>query len=697
MSTSPSNTTYYCHNKGLLQHPLASHFFANKLQSSLKINKIPKNGGVTGWGYKASGRWAKKIATQEKRKKQSFLLLEDGFVRSLLPGYQHGTVYSLIADSRGIYFDATGESDLIHFLNGDSPAPSFWPSEPTPAQAEKILQKIKEQGISKYNGTPSNENKPPQEQGVLVIDQTKGDAAIQYGGINASDYDKMLQDALEENPDETIYVKTHPDHHHLAKKSCFTTSLLDHPRIKILPANLSAAESFKWCKKVYVGTSLMGMEALIHDCEVITYGWNFYAGWGLTTDRSNYPKPPRKKKLTLLELFTAAYLRYTHYLDPDTKKICDLERIIDHIKLQHQHWQQHSTAYASYGLSLWKKYVLPCYTYPSQPLIQTKSTSKISKTLKKNPDAHLFLWGKKTLPITLKKTHQSNKITRIEDGFLRSRGLGANFNFPLSWVFDNQGIYFDATTPSRLEHILETENINQKTLNQAKKLQQFLTENKLTKYNLGIENAELPTAAKGKKIILIPGQVDSDASITYGSPKLRNNKELLAEVRRQNPEAFICYKPHPDLLAAARKDAPLWKNIEQEADHIIHQGDIISWIQTVDEIHTLTSTVGFEALLHHKPVFTYGLPFYAGWGLTTDWLKTPRRTKKRTLDELIAAAYILYPTYYNPKSREFTTALATAKILANTEFSYDSRPLYLKILGDAKSYFYRLIRKTKQN
>jgi capsular polysaccharide export protein len=69
----------------------------------------------------------------------------------------------------------------------------------------------------------------------------------------------------------------------------------------------------------------------------------------------------------------------------------------------------------------------------------------------------------------------------------------------------------------------------------------------------------------------------------------------------------------------------------------------------VDEVHVNTSLAGFEALLREKPVSTYGVPFYAGWGLTTDLAPIPaRRTAKRSIDELVAAALLLYPRYLDP-------------------------------------------------
>ena len=74
-----------------------------------------------------------------------------------------------------------------------------------------------------------------------------------------------------------------------------------------------------------------------------------------------------------------------------------------------------------------------------------------------------------------------------------------------------------------------------------------------------------------------------------------------------------------------------------------------------DELHTMTSLAGFEALMRGKPVVTYGLPFYAGWGLTEDVQKCERRTRKRTLDELVYMTLIAYPRYLDIDSGEYMT------------------------------------------
>ena len=73
----------------------------------------------------------------------------------------------------------------------------------------------------------------------------------------------------------------------------------------------------------------------------------------------------------------------------------------------------------------------------------------------------------------------------------------------------------------------------------------------------------------------------------------------------------------------------------------------------------MTSLAGLEALLCGKEVVTYGRPFYAGWGLTKDRCDFERRTRKRSLAELVFICYIEYPGYLDIGSGEFTSVEKT--------------------------------------
>ena len=92
--------------------------------------------------------------------------------------------------------------------------------------------------------------------------------------------------------------------------------------------------------------------------------------------------------------------------------------------------------------------------------------------------------GKKEYPKLQKWCDENGvSITRVEDGFIRSIGLGSDLTRPYSLVFDDVGIYFDTTKPSRLENILNYHKFSAHELEEAIKLKQNLINSKISKYN----------------------------------------------------------------------------------------------------------------------------------------------------------------------------------------------------------------------
>ncbi len=266
------------------------------------------------------------------------------------------------------------------------------------------------------------------------------------------------------------------------------------------------------------------------------------------------------------------------------------------------------------------------------------------------PGSSLLLWGSTPAPAGLPADVQ---LLRLEDGFLRSVGLGADLVRPLSWVIDSRGIYYDATRPSDLEHLLQTTTFEAELLERAALLRQRIVAGGITKYNLATGSWNRPAGAA--RVILVPGQVESDASIRYGAPGIATNLGLLRAVRQAHPEAYLLYKPHPDVVAGLRKQGVGEDEALRWCDEIIHDVPMDRLLQQVDELHLLTSLSGFEALLRGKAVVCYGQPFYAGWGLTRDLLPIERRTRRLNLDQLVAGALLLYPRYVGRTSGRSTT------------------------------------------
>lgn len=638
-----------------------------------------------GWGLRPSGQAAIKAASVSG---EPLLLLEDSFVRSIRTG-NGGSVYGVIADSRGIHYDARGESDLLSALETGLPCGWMRPQENVNAAA--VMAKFRAIGASKYNWFPGEYQDAPLDgkPGILVVDQTRGDMAIRRGGLGPEDFDRMLRAAFDECAGAPVYLRAHPDHLFRSKKTCFSKDLLADSRLRLLSPDLSPAQCFSFCRTVMVGTSLMGMEALIHGCKVVTFGWPFFAGRGLTDDRGAAGIAPPRRACSLTELFRAAYLDYGHYFDPDTREPCGLDAILDHIRLQKEVFRENRALTIGVRFNPWQRHIASRYFASPAGRLEQVAAMEDVENIPGHEHARILVWGRRPeIPAAF-----HGRVSRVEDGFIRSKGLGASFNFPYSWVIDSRGIYFDPEAPSDLEHILNN-GFSPAELGEAARMIHTLREKRLTKYNLAGNPVRLdPAEVRGRKVILVPGQVEADASIAFGSPDLKSNLALLHRVRKMEPDAYLVFKAHPDLVAGARHGKVLPDGFAEACDLAVTDGNVLDWLDVCDEVHTMTSTVGFESLIREKPVVTYGLPFYAGWGLTTDHLACVRRKRRLILEELVCGALIRYPRYLNPETGEFTTALKVTRLLTSDTVAGDRRAWHLKAVSKLKKAWVEIARR----
>jgi capsular polysaccharide export protein len=468
----------------------------------------------------------------------------------------------------------------------------------------------------------------------------------------------MINAAIEENKESDIYLKIHPDVLSGKKKSDIDIQTID-KRCQIITENVNPLSLLKNFHTVYTKTSQMGFEALLVGCKCVCFGMPFYAGWGITDDRVSCKR--RKRKLSIEEVFAASYILYTKYYNPYTKKKSDIIDTIKTIVRFREVERKNNKKIFLFGFSRWKhgfvKSFLKDYKDKNIIYINPIFKSHYDLALKKglNKDSEIFIWGRKEFKQIEDFAELNNiKITRIEDGFIRSIGLGSDLTRPYSLVIDKEGIYFDPTNSSTLETILRTYDFqsNKELLKEAEELKSKILETKISKYNTSNhKKLDLP---KDKIKILVSGQVEDDASIKYGA-KGMSNLQLLKEVKIDNSNAYIIYKPHPDVLSGNRIGNIEEKIALQYCDLVLIDISMSSVLDAVDEVHTMTSLTGFEGLLYGKKVVTYGLPFYAGWGLTTDKKTCERRNRILSLNELMMGVYILYPRYINPKTLNYCT------------------------------------------
>jgi FkbM family methyltransferase len=267
--------------------------------------------------------------------------------------------------------------------------------------------------------------------------------------------------------------------------------------------------------------------------------------------------------------------------------------------------------------------------------------------LAKGRDGPIAYWASR-MPSDLNVRAEAAGIPlwTIEDGFIRSTGLGAALIQPCSIVLDSRAPHYDSSRPTDLEVLLQTRTFTSVELTRAERLISRLSQGGFTKYNLAGSLPELP---QDRRIVLVLGQVDDDLSVTLGGCG-ETVSGMVAHVRRVEPDAFIVFKPHPDAVAGLRKGL-----LAPDVDAILADASLTALFERVDSVHALTSLGGFEALLRGCKVVVHGQPFYSGWGLTRDLRPQPRRTRQLTLTELVAGALIEYPIYFHPLMQQNCT------------------------------------------
>lgn len=598
---------------------------------------------TVGWGRKASGQRAMSLG---EKLAVPWVLLEDSFIRSVDLGFRDPG-FAVVLDDLGIYYDATAPSRLEALI-----AASCEPARQ--ARGAALVQRWRESRVSKYN--MAREHRLPFAPGfTLVVDQTAGDSSIGYGLAKAQTFARMLEAALDEHPESTVLLKVHPDVISGRKSGHFSKLTPGQAsRVTVLASNAHPPSLIEPAGTVYTVTSQMGFEALMWGRTVRVFGMPFYAGWGLTTDEM--PAPSRRGKRSLDALVHAALVEYSRCIDPETLQRCEVERLLDWMALQRRQRQRLPSQVQVVGFSKWKKPIARAFFAGSELRFTDES-----RLLQKGRDAGgknsepiaRAVWGRPAADSAIARATDDAPLLRVEDGFLRSVGLGAHWVQPLSWVIDRTGMYYDATAPSDLETLLQDGDFPVDLLERAHALRTSIVQAGVTKYNVGTKSWRRP--ADRIRVVLVPGQVECDASIAFGAPAIKTNMALVEAVRRRVPDAYLVYKPHPDVLAKKRRLGRNEHLVLENCDEVVNDVPIDRVLDQVDEVHVLTSLAGFEALLRGKPVVCYGQPFYSGWGLTADIHANPRRTRTLTLDQMVAAALILYPTYVSRFTGAFTT------------------------------------------
>ncbi len=604
----------------------------------LHIGRPQADDAVLVWGKTAVARrgeaWAARYDARLWR-------AEDAFLRSVKPGRMGAPTLGLMLDpTGGVHYDSASPSQLELILATDPLDNSHLLQ-----RARDAIARIRALHLSKYNLHRLDVPSPPPGY-VLVVDQTLDDASIRHGAASALTFHEMLVRAQEDHPTTRVVIKTHPETQSGLRRGHYGSADAM-GRVQICSDPVSPWALLDGAIDVYTVSSQLGFEAILAGHRPRVFGQPFYVGWGLTEDEA--PVPRRNRKLTRTQIFAAAMILAPLWYDPCRDRLCSLEDVIDQLEAETRAFRQDRAGFVGYGIRLWKRAIFQEFFGQEHAIRFDDRPDAAAKAAERRHQPLLVWAGRETAAL-----RATPHLLRVEDGFLRSSGLGANLVAPLSLVVDDLGIYYDPTRASQFEVLMKAP-LPDWARTRAARLADRVRAAALSKYNLAaMPLPPLPPLPTGHRI-LVPGQVEDDASIRLGAADVARNLDLLRATRTANPDAVILYKPHPDVVAGLRPGAIPAAELASLADLVLPDADPIQLIDAVDAVWTITSTLGFEALIRGKPVTCLGVPFYAGWGLTRDLAPIPKRRLphpdgpiRPDLVHLVHTALIAYPRYHDP-------------------------------------------------
>jgi len=281
--------------------------------------------------------------------------------------------------------------------------------------------------------------------------------------------------------------------------------------------------------------------------------------------------------------------------------------------------------------------------------------------IEQNPD-FFYTCGIFTSPwhthIIARALQSNSKVYIIENCFLsnvfstNTKNVEPEFLKAIGFTIDDITCYYDALLPSRMEMLLNDKSlvITEEQKARAGKCIDKILSTHLSKYN----NQPIYTPEIGREgvpKVLVVDQAYRDWSIIRGKGSVEVFRTMLEKAIEENPDADIIVKTHPETISGLKggyyTDLRPHDNIYTMTEPI----NPISLIKYCDKVYVCTTQLGFEALMCGKEVRVFGMPFYAGWGLTRDEQVCERRTNTRTLEEIFYIAYIMYSWYVNPEKQ----------------------------------------------
>src|SRR5205814_1717063 len=162
---------------------------------------------------------------------------------------------------------------------------------------------------------------------------------------------------------------------------------------------------------------------------------------------------------TVDEIFAGACLIATRYRDPFRNIATTFDEALAILADWRRLDEANRRIAVCVGMSFWKRRRIADFVRSSagDPVFRRTTSSALAAALPapEAPARAIAGWASR-LPagIATAAAREGVPLIRVEDGFIRSVGLGSDFLPPASLVFDSRGMYYDPRVRSDLEILL---------------------------------------------------------------------------------------------------------------------------------------------------------------------------------------------------------------------------------------------------
>lgn len=241
----------------------------------------------------------------------------------------------------------------------------------------------------------------------------------------------------------------------------------------------------------------------------------------------------------------------------------------------------------------------------------------------------------------------------LEFGFISCPGLPIHQSPGHSIIVCPDVIYFDATQPTTLENKLnsDTYQLDETQEARARACIDEIVNLRLTKYNHAPQIDLRPRFPdNGRKRVLLVDQRFGDRAVGFGLGGEATFRRMW-ETALALPDHDIILKLHPDAISG-KYGSYLGRLVQDTPPPNVTLLDFdinpFCLFEVVDKVFICSSQLGLEALMAGCEVHCFGMPFYAGWGLTVDHIAVPRRHRSRSIEEVFHLFYIDHSRYFVP-------------------------------------------------